>query len=217
MVGTDAGGPAMSSRADILSRVRAAVAGGAEVEAPSLPADPLVGSDVRQTRERFIDRILDYRAAIDEVDPAGLPAAIAGVLSQSGIDSLLIPAGTPPGWLEDLPQGVTVDDRPDLAAADLDRIAAVLTGCAVAIAETGTIVLDGGPGQGRRAGTLVPDRHICVVRLDQVVASVPQAVARLDPTAPLTWISGGSATSDIELNRVEGVHGPRHLHVLLVG
>lgn len=208
----------MTSRADILTRVRAAVAGSAEVEAPPLPADPLVDRDAGQIRERFVDRIVDYRAAIDEVDSASLPAAIARVVSQSAIDSLLIPAGTPSDWLGDLPQGITtLEDRPDLAPADLDRIAAVLTGCAVAIAETGTIVLDGGPGQGRRAGTLVPDRHICVVRLDQLVASVPQAVARLDPTAPLTWISGGSATSDIELNRVEGVHGPRHLHVLLVG
>lgn len=207
----------MTSRADILARVRAAVAGSEAVEAPPLPADPLVDRDARQIRERFIDRIVDYRAAIDEVDAVGLPAALARVVSEAPIDSLLIPPGTPPAWLGDLPDGLTTVDRPDLAPADLDRIAAVLTGCAVAIAETGTIVLDGGPGQGRRAGTLVPDRHICVVRLDQLVASVPQAVARLDPTAPLTWISGGSATSDIELNRVEGVHGPRHLHVLLVG
>ena len=217
MVGTHAGRQTMTSRADILARVRAAVAGSEAVEAPPLPADPLVDRDARQIRERFIDRIVDYRAAIDEVDAVGLPAALARVVSEAPIDSLLIPPGTPPAWLGDLPDGLTTVDRPDLAPADLDRIAAVLTGCAVAIAETGTIVLDGGPGQGRRAGTLVPDRHICVVRLDQLVASVPQAVARLDPTAPLTWISGGSATSDIELNRVEGVHGPRHLHVLLVG
>jgi L-lactate dehydrogenase complex protein LldG len=207
----------MTSRADILGRVRAAVAGSAPIEAPPAPSDPLADRVPGQLRERFLDRIVDYRAAVDEVDPAGVSAAIAQVVSASSIDSLLIPAGTPPAWLENLPAGLTTVDRPDLDPADLDRIAAVLTGCAVAIAESGTIVLDGGPGQGRRAGTLVPDRHICVVRIDQLVASVPQAVARLDQTAPLTWISGGSATSDIELNRVEGVHGPRHLHVLLVG
>ena len=208
----------MTARADILGRVRAAVAGGVDITVPPRPRDPLTAQDRARIRERFLDRIVDYRAAVDEVDDGGVPAAVARIVALSAIDSLLIPAGTPPSWLADLPRNITaVDDRPDLGPADLDRVAAVLTGCAVAIAETGTIVLDGGPGQGRRACTLVPDRHICVVRIDQLVASVPQAVARLDPTAPLTWISGGSATSDIELNRVEGVHGPRHLHVLLVG
>ncbi|MFE7773683.1 lactate utilization protein C [Streptomyces sp. NPDC057445] len=110
-----------------------------------------------------------------------------------------------------------VADRAGTAPAELDAVDSVVTGCALAIAETGTIVLDGGPDQGRRRITLVPDHHICVVRAPgQVVASVPQALPRLDPVRPLTWISGPSATSDIELDRVEGVHGPRTLEVVLV-
>jgi L-lactate dehydrogenase complex protein LldG len=109
-----------------------------------------------------------------------------------------------------------VSDDPPLTPTELDRVDGILTGCRLAIAETGTLVLDGGPDQGRRVLSLVPDYCLAVVRIDQVVAGVPQAVAALDPTRPLTWVSGPSATSDIELDRVEGVHGPRNLVVLIV-
>ncbi|WP_342668333.1 LutC/YkgG family protein [Actinoplanes subtropicus] len=130
-----------------------------------------------------------------------------------GAGTVVVPPGLPTEWLPPEVEAV-VDD-----GLEADRIGAadgVVTGAAVAIAETGTIVLDASPDQGRRIITLLPDLHICVLRPEQVVASVPEAVARLDPRRPLTWISGPSATSDIELNRVEGVHGPRNLHVILV-
>ena len=119
----------------------------------------------------------------------------------------------PEGLGLDLP-GAVVDDG--LSSAELDAIDAVVTTAAIGIAETGTVVLDHGRGQGRRVITLLPDLHVCVIREDQVVPDVPDAFARLDPQRPQTWISGPSATSDIELSRVEGVHGPRRLHVILV-
>jgi len=122
----------------------------------------------------------------------------------------------PAAWLAELPAEIKLAaDEPPLSAAELDQMTGVVTGCVVAIAETGTIILDHGPGQGRRALTLVPDFHLVVVRADQVAADLADAFARLDPARPHTLISGPSATSDIELIRVEGVHGPRNLHVLL--
>lgn len=163
----------------------------------------------------FVERVSDYRATVHSTTAAELPVTIASVLSGRGATRLAVPVGIPRAWLEASAAELVVDD-PRLSYGDLDRLDGVITACAVAIAETGTIVLDGGPDQGRRALSLLPDLHVCVVMKRQVVGTVPEALERLDPTRPQTWISGPSATSDIELQRVEGVHGPRRLDVVFV-
>lgn len=208
----------MTARDDILGRVRAAVSGSPDVGLPAEPADPLAATTQDAAVERFVDRIVDYKAGIDRIGPDDIAHAVAAACRTHAIGSLLVSDGVPAEWLEGLALGDVrlVPDSVALTAADLDAVDGLLSGCAVAVAETGTIVLDGSRGQGRRVASLVPDVHLCVVSADQLVASVPQAVARLDGTRPATWISGGSATSDVELNRVEGVHGPRTLHVLFV-
>ena len=199
----------MSTKDEILARINEALVDRPRTAPP--PRDYLrtleSGTDVV---ELFARRAADYRATIHRIDAAGLPAAIAAAALGH---RLAVPAGIPPAWTAGLD---TVADDPPLRNAELDGVAGVLTGAAVAIALTGTVVLDAGPDQGRRALTLLPDLHLCVVRADQIVGTVAEALARLDPARPLTWISGPSATSDIELNRVEGVHGPRNLHILVV-
>ena len=209
----------MTDRELILQRIRTAV--GRATEPPEIPRDYAEQhhhGDPTELIDLLAENLTDYRAYVHRTDAAALPALISRLLAEHGDRTLAVPAGLPDDWIDTS----TVDARPDraerpLSAAELDRIDAVLTGCALAIAETGTIVLDAGPGQGRRALTLVPDHHICVVRVpEQVLASLPQAIPRLDPRRPLTWISGPSATSDIELDRVEGVHGPRTLDVILL-
>jgi len=168
--------------------------------------------------ERFAGTVAEYKATVRRVPPAELPAAIAAAIGERGARHLAVPPGLPDGWLAEAGTGIQAHgDVPPLSVRALDQLDGVITGCAVAIAATGTIVLDAGPGQGRRALTLLPDYHLCVVAADQIVATVPDALARLDPRRPQTWISGPSATSDIELNRVEGVHGPRTLHVIVAG
>ncbi|MFH8797528.1 lactate utilization protein C [Streptomyces sp. NPDC017941] len=169
-----------------------------------------------RTVDLLAENLADYRALVHRTDRTGLPELLARLLAVRGARTVLVPPGLPPDWLA-AADAVRVPDRAGSTPAQLDRADSVVTGCAVAVAETGTIVLDGSPDQGRRRITLVPDHHICVVRVPgQVVASVPRALRRLDPARPLTWISGPSATSDIELDRVEGVHGPRTLEVVLV-
>ncbi|WP_182873723.1 LutC/YkgG family protein [Microbispora sp. H10670] len=212
------------SRDLILARVRGALAGVPDVEIPrayrgpsATPGEtpPATPSETPGEIRLFEERLRDYRAVVHVVAEAAVPERVARSLAERGARRVAVPGGFPAAWPA-AAQAELVADEPPLTAADLDALDGVLTTCAVAVADTGTIVLDAGPGQGRRALSLVPDYHLCVVRAGQIVAGVPDAVARLDPVRPLTWISGPSATSDIELNRVEGVHGPRTLEVLIV-
>jgi L-lactate dehydrogenase complex protein LldG len=214
-----------SSKEAILARIRAANRAADEVDAAyaALPReylnahhDPASGG----IASLFAERAADYRAVVERVPESGVAAAVTRILGEraaaAGPGPFVVPDGLPSGWLAELPPAIELArDTPPLPAAELDRMAGVVTGCAVAIAETGTIILDHGPGQGRRALTLVPDFHLVIVRASQVYADLADAFARLDPSRPHTLISGPSATSDIELIRVEGVHGPRNLHVLL--
>ncbi|MEV6942536.1 lactate utilization protein C [Streptomyces sp. NPDC051172] len=212
----------MSSRERILGRVRRALA---DVPQDDTPYEQAVSREylrehgergVEQTVDLLAENLADYRAIVHRCTAAELAAVIGRLLAERGSKTVLVPSGLDAEWLA----GTDAERVPDHAEStphELDQVESVVTGCALAIAETGTIVLDGGPDQGRRRITLVPDHHICVVRVpEQVVSSVPQALERLDPGRPLTWISGPSATSDIELDRVEGVHGPRTLEVVLV-
>lgn len=197
------------ARSVVLGRIRSALAA-SPPEPVVVPRDyfhgPLTGpADV----ERFAEAVAEYRARVYRVTDIA-----ATVRELVGPDATVVtPADLPAEWVSGVRTAV---DSPVLDVAALDAADAVLTGCAVGIAATGTIVLDAGFAQGRRALTLVPDHHICVVRTGQIVDTVPQGFAALDPSRPLTFISGPSATSDIELQRVEGVHGPRTLDVLIV-
>jgi L-lactate dehydrogenase complex protein LldG len=205
----------VTAREEIMGRIRTALAAGAP--APAAPRDYRAAGEHAPGSPALIelltDRLVDYRATVVPCTDETLAAAVAGVLADRGLRRVVTPDAVPGAWLD----GVDVlrDGRATVPLADLDVADAVVTGCAVAVAETGTIVLDAGPDQGRRALTLVPDVHVVVVRADQVVQTVPEAVARLRADRPLTMISGPSATSDIELDRVEGVHGPRTLIVAL--
>ncbi|MGW3664411.1 LutC/YkgG family protein [Streptomyces sp. NPDC005141] len=223
----------MSSRDLILGRVRRALADVPPDDTPPVPERPGRDSryeqavdrrylrehgarDVAETVDLLAENLADYRAIVHRATDEELPYLVMRLLAERGPQYVLVPPGLPPEWMS-AADPTRVHDRAVSTPRELDKVGSVVTGCALAIAETGTIVLDGGPDQGRRRITLIPDHHICVVRVpDQVVASVPQAMERLDPARPLTWISGPSATSDIELDRVEGVHGPRTLEVVLV-
>lgn len=204
-------------REKILAAVREA---SASAHPPAIPRDyarSMPGDE--SIRETFIDRLVDYKADVHEVEADALPSTIGKVLGQHKVTSLVLDEDIDNDWLTTVPGKVVRDGRGKrLTAKELDQVDAVLTTSRVSVAQTGTIILDGGPGQGRRAISLVPDLHLCLVFADSLVGTVPEALERIpDPTQPLTWISGPSATSDIELQRVEGVHGPRTLIVFIVG
>lgn len=197
----------MSSRDLVLSRLRSALQGASEP--PAVPREYRRVVDVPDLIDLLADRLTDYKAVVHR--GAAVAPIVAGIVGDAG--TIVVPPGLDATWLPD--DAIALYDH----GLDMDTLSAadgVVTAATVAVAETGTIVLDASPDQGRRIITLLPDLHICVLRPEQVVASVPEAVARLTPGRPLTWISGPSATSDIELNRVEGVHGPRRLHVILL-
>ncbi|MCQ8836065.1 LutC/YkgG family protein [Streptomyces malaysiensis] len=211
----------MRSRDVILGRVRRAL-GGPTGEPATYETDIDRGylrehgaRTTEETVELLAENLADYRAIVHRCTDEKLSEVVMRLLAERGAQTVLVPPELPAYWIKAV-DATRIYDHAANTPAELDGVDSVVTACAVAIAETGTIVLDGSPDQGRRRVTLVPDHHVCVVRVpDQVVSSVPQALERVDPTRPLTWISGPSATSDIELDRVEGVHGPRTLEVVL--
>ncbi|MBL1073552.1 LUD domain-containing protein [Nocardia sp. 2] len=216
----------MTARETVLARVREALA--------DLPADRRTTTVPREYLRHapgldphdhdavvslFIERLKHYGAQSHRVHAAALPDTIAAALRGRDAHSVIAPAGVPASWLAGWaaePGNRVLSDDPQLSPAELDAVDAVVTGCAAAVADSGTVVLDGGPGQGRRAPTLVPDCHICVVRAEQIASSIPEIIGLLDPQQPHTWFSGPSATVDIEMIRVQGVHGPRRLVVVIV-
>jgi L-lactate dehydrogenase complex protein LldG len=210
----------MTARDEVLARIRATL--GEPGDRPA--SDPAAAresagyrthgtTDSAQLLDLLAQRLADYRSKVRRARPDQVLAAIGAALAERGARRMVVPPGLDlPAW----PATIQLVTDDGLSARELDEFDGVITAAAVAVAETGTIILDGSAGQGRRALSLIPDYHLCLIRADQVVALVPEAVARLHPGRPLTWISGPSATSDIELDRVEGVHGPRTLEVILI-
>lgn len=213
----------MTAKEAILNKIRGALAdvqeADPEVDIPitwtygtALPTEDII--------EDFVIKVEDYGATVVRVPQSDLPVEISEAIRRLGTERLVVPEGIPEAWTEPLTDIDLCSDEGPLSHAELNAIDSVISTCAVAMADSGTIALDHSTGQGRRALTLLPDRHLCVVRADQIVSDVPEGINVLKPALrhglPVTWLSGGSATSDIELSRVEGVHGPRTLYVIVV-
>jgi L-lactate dehydrogenase complex protein LldG len=214
-------GCTLKAREEILARIRAALVDVPDVEVPDevpVPRDYRSSEKHASSVELFVERVTDYGAAVHRVEPGGIAEAVGAICSAHGAGAVAVPTDLPHGWI---PRHVEAISDAGLDVRELDRIGAAVTACTLGIAETGTIAFDGGTGQGRRALTLVPDLHVCVVLEDQIVDGVPAAMRRLAAGLrldgrPVTLVSGPSATSDIEFSRVEGVHGPRRLELVLV-
>jgi len=204
------------AREAILERLRAALNGGRSAVSVERAYRRTGSTPPAELADLFAQRVSAYRATVHRVSPEEIQSAVEAICRDRDVSRLGITPATPAAWR---PREVELVEDEGLSPDELDALDGVLTGCELAIAETGTIVLAGGPSEGRRALTLVPDLHVCVVGTEQVVQLVPEAVTRLarDPRRPFTLVSGPSATSDIELDRVEGVHGPRNLELVLVG
>ena len=210
----------MSAREDIMNRIKSALRDAPET--PVVPREYRRSSDMtaEQRLEQLVDRLVDYKANVFLTPTSDVAARLAELLAGSA--SIVVPHGLEQAWLAALENdagtlAVHVDSPESrLTVTELDAVDAVVTAAATAVSETGTIMLDGSDDQGRRIISLVPDRHICILRAVDIVEVLPEAIARLEATRPQTWISGPSATSDIELERVEGVHGPRTLDVIIL-
>ncbi len=214
-----------TARDEVLRRVRAAITDVAEQDpVADVPVTWVYGRPLGtvDVLADFVEKVEDYKAGVTRCRPDEVAAAVVAALVSFDVASVVLPEGIPSEWADAVAAaGVEIRrDEPPLTSQQLNGIGAVVTTAAVGMADSGTIALDHGAGQGRRALTLLPDVHVCVIAADQVVSDVPEGIARLAPALrarrPVTWLSGGSATSDIELDRVEGVHGPRHLAVILV-
>ena len=200
----------MSAREDVLGRIRDAIAPATVTSVP-VPREYRTRTD--DGVDTFVAQLQHYAAEAQRVPADRLDEAVRTTLRERGIVQVVAPDGVPEQWLDGLRP---LRDSPPLDPQVLDGADGVITTCAVAVAQTGTIVLDGTAGMGRRALSLVPDYHLCVVRAEQIVGCLPEAVSRLDPTRPLTFVSGPSATVDIEMVVIRGVHGPRRLEVIVV-
>ena len=205
----------MSAKQDILNRIRSAQKQAGLPDHVDVPREYQREGTLNddELREMLVDRLEDYKAEVHVTEESDLKKTLDSIVNDRNCKDIRYA----PGMNTDLFDGLPA--RPDDEEADpreLDDADAVVTESLVSSAQTGTIVLQSDSRCGRRALTLVPDRHICIVRRDEVVYGITEVISRMNPDKPATWISGPSATSDIELSRVEGVHGPRDLIVIIV-